>query len=307
MKKTKILWIAWVTICILLATFFIFQNNKESSSFTTQWFRYQTKTTKSVKKVSLPIWSQKSPASSICWNSVVDTWEECDDGNNLETDGCSSKCITTRCWDKIVQNPNGWNIIEECDDGNRVDTDSCTTGCKLTPKAVCGNLIKEEGEQCDDGNKIDSDGCTNDCKLSQPKSYCGDGILNRNGSDNISSTKDDEWCDDWNTIDSDSCDNGCRETSCWDGKAQQPNAQWTWEECDDGNTINNDGCSSSCSRELSKAVCGDWITQSPEQCDDGNTTSLDGCSANCVKEWVTGYMKKTLPQKPTTTTTQLRQ
>ena len=53
---------------------------------------------------------------------------------------------------------------EACDDGNENNTDECTTGCD---QARCGDGIKrndleitEAGyEACDDGNDLDADGC----------------------------------------------------------------------------------------------------------------------------------------------------
>jgi cysteine-rich repeat protein len=49
---------------------------------------------------------------------------------------------------------------EECDDGNTVDADGCTSACKL---AVCSDGIVGPGEECDDGNTVDADGCSSNC------------------------------------------------------------------------------------------------------------------------------------------------
>src|SRR3989338_2720639 len=51
--------------------------------------------------------------------------------------------------------------IEQCDDGNQINTDSCTNYCG-TPK--CGDSIIQSGEQCDDGNLFEGDGCNPMCK-----------------------------------------------------------------------------------------------------------------------------------------------
>lgn len=54
--------------------------------------------------------------------------------------------ITLVCGDGIM------NGIEECDDGNNVNSDGCSSTCiieQITP--VCGNGVKETGEECDDG------------------------------------------------------------------------------------------------------------------------------------------------------------
>jgi cysteine-rich repeat protein len=49
---------------------------------------------------------------------------------------------------------------EECDDGNDVDTDACTSACT---EATCGDGFKQPGEGCDDGNDVDDDACSNSC------------------------------------------------------------------------------------------------------------------------------------------------
>src|SRR5690606_4448768 len=54
-----------------------------------------------------------------------------------------------------------WAGMEQCDDGNQDDTDACPTSCE---PAVCGDGFVQAGvEECDDGNNIDDDGCTNNC------------------------------------------------------------------------------------------------------------------------------------------------
>ena len=71
---------------------------------------------------------QTSVTVTICGNNVVETGEQCDDGNIVSGDGCSSSCQT-----------------EELD-------------------PVCGNGIIEFGEQCDDGNGLSGDGCSATCQ-----------------------------------------------------------------------------------------------------------------------------------------------
>ncbi|HYC21145.1 MAG TPA: DUF4215 domain-containing protein [Candidatus Bathyarchaeia archaeon] len=62
---------------------------------------------------------------------------------------------------------------EQCDDGNLVDGDGCSSQCTL--EAVCGNGILEPGEECDDGNTLDGDCCSSKCKLEPAGSPCSDG------------------------------------------------------------------------------------------------------------------------------------
>lgn len=62
--------------------------------------------------------------NNICWNTKLDQWEECDDGNNYNGDSCDSTCF-----------------LEE----GRIP--------------YCGNSIVEKGEECD-GWPYCSDDCT---------------------------------------------------------------------------------------------------------------------------------------------------
>ena len=55
---------------------------------------------------------------------------------------------------------------EQCDDGNTVDGDGCSSTCQI--EACCGNGILEPGEECDDGNNTSGDGCSADCHLESP-------------------------------------------------------------------------------------------------------------------------------------------
>ena len=65
---------------------------------------------------------------------------------------------------------------EGCDDGNEVDEDGCPSGAQGRCKAVaaCGDGIVEAGkEECDDGNQVGGDGCEADCK--EMVAVCGNG------------------------------------------------------------------------------------------------------------------------------------
>ncbi len=67
---------------------------------------------------------------------------------------------------------------EQCDDGNTVNGDGCSSTCQLeNPPAVCGNGILEAGEQCDDGNTVNGDGCSSTCQIETPPPVCGNGIV----------------------------------------------------------------------------------------------------------------------------------
>jgi cysteine-rich repeat protein len=54
---------------------------------------------------------------------------------------------------------------EECDDGNWENNDGCSSGCSLE---FCGDSILQTNEECDDGNTEDGDGCTANCTTETP-------------------------------------------------------------------------------------------------------------------------------------------
>lgn len=189
--------------------------------------------------------STVSTTEPRCGDGYVQSGEECDDGNSVNEDSCTSTCILARCGDGYVQ------AGEQCDDGNSVNNDGCSNLCK---QPVCGNGIREGNEVCDDGNDNEQDACTSFCE--PPR--CGDGILHRG-----------EYCDDGNDANDDYCSNACRIAICGDGIVQ------TGEQCDDGRE-NSTGKPDACRIDCRAAFCGDGVLDSDEQCDGG-----EECDASC--------------------------
>jgi len=92
-----------------------------------------------------------------CGDGFLDTsiGEECDDGNNIDGDGCQGNCLNPFCGDGIV------DLGETCDPPGVPQPPSgndCRGDCTF-----CGDFIVDPGEDCDDGNNTDGDGCENDC------------------------------------------------------------------------------------------------------------------------------------------------
>ena len=112
-----------------------------------------------------------------CGDGAVEGDEACDDGNEVDGDGCDSNCTETACGNGVV------TASEACDDGNEVDGDGCDSNCTAT---ACGNGVLTPPEQCDDGNDVPGDGCEPDCTLVDgvacmmdeqcPSGFCVDGV-----------------------------------------------------------------------------------------------------------------------------------
>lgn len=74
-----------------------------------------------------------------CGDGVVDAGEQCDDGNQISGDGCSSTCTVEVGW-----------------------------YCNFAGGAcysICGDNVRASNEQCDDGNNANGDGCSYNCTV----------------------------------------------------------------------------------------------------------------------------------------------
>jgi cysteine-rich repeat protein len=239
-----------------------------------------------------------------CGNGVLESGEECDDGNQDNTDACTNACEPATCSDGFVQmgvedcdeggvqtadceatctrTRCGDTIInplaqppEQCDDGNQDNTDACTDVCEL---ATCGDSIVQPPEKCDDGGVQ-----TADCEATCTRPTCGDGVHNP------LVLQPPEQCDNGTNLDPpystmgppapDACAPGCLDVEfCGDGIPNGPGP----EPCDDG--MQTAACETTCTIP----TCGDGITNKllmpPEQCDDNNAANGDGCSSTCLEE-----------------------
>jgi len=204
-----------------------------------------------------PYTSLVSP--ELCGNGVVEasSGEQCDDGNLLPSDGCSSTCYVEPLW---------------------VCPINCGTCQRLS---VCGDGIIEAGEVCDDGNTVSADDCAADCLRVLPgpchgthcnePGNCGDGIRQVGESCDLGSHNDDSQYG--------GCSTKCLLNAyCGDGEVQGA------ELCDLGENNHDDvcgGCSTQC---VPHPFCGDSFVQAAcgEICDDGVNSGVPGsCSTDC--------------------------
>ncbi len=64
-------------------------------------------------------------------------------------------CLEAGCGNGVVE------ASEQCDDGNQLPGDGCSSDC--FSNEVCGNGRLDSGETCDDGGLVNHDGCDSSC------------------------------------------------------------------------------------------------------------------------------------------------
>ncbi|MET0405814.1 MAG: DUF4215 domain-containing protein [Cystobacter sp.] len=75
--------------------------------------------------------TRRTQCKALCGNGTLDPGEECDEGAKNGSSQCTRACVLgPRCGDDIVQP----EIGEQCDDGNNVDGDGCSATCKAEIK-----------------------------------------------------------------------------------------------------------------------------------------------------------------------------
>jgi cysteine-rich repeat protein len=223
--------------------------------------------------------------AATCGNGVVETGEECDDGNTASGDACTNECT----WTCVAGDPKRDN----CSDGdacNGVETCTadhvCAAGTPLAEgascgegrvclqgscaTAACGDGAVQGAEECDDGNAESGDGCEPDCKFTcipGTRETCDDGEAcngeERCGEGNrcVAGTPvaDDATCA---TVAKGYCASGvCVGAICGNAK-KEPG-----EDCDDANENEADGCKKDCTYTCTRA----------NECDDGNPCTADAC------------------------------
>jgi cysteine-rich repeat protein len=201
-------------------------------------------------------------AARDCGDGLIEKGEECEDGNQVNGDGCDNCLFTCRSLDatRNCSSSDPCPGSATCDDTKHQcvgatplqDLSPCGTG-----KACVGGVCKDKycsngkvdapGEECDDGNRVKGDGCENDCKFS---------------------CHADAECQSANAcISPATCGPVTHKCTPLTPKAAGT-ACGTAQNCIFSNCL--------------APVCGDGVqAQGVEACDDGNRISGDGCESGC--------------------------
>jgi len=251
--------------------------------------------------------------ASICDEICGDTWfyhyeqayMECDDGNTVSGDGCSSICMVESGYD--CTGPSASYDVDStckdiCGDGLRMEAPSVTTYCDVgqhgaNVNGCFANCTVEDGWYCYGGDKTHSDSCFEKCGdgmfFDQSYIQCDDGNLNNyDGCTPTCSVEEGFYC--WETTAASvvSGQNINQGTSICKEICGNPYGDFGTFPCNDGNLVNYDGCSKSCQVEegfycyqksaydLSTCVeyCGDKYDFETYPCEDGNLIKYDGCT-----------------------------
>ena len=228
------------------------------------------------------------PDPTLCGNNVIDPYEDCDDGNKTNGDGCESNCkfqctdaLAALCSDHVYCNgpeicaedhtchPSAGNLPDGtiCGQQNR-----CKNGACVLADLVCGDTLVVPGEECDPPDA--AKGCSSKCLF-----ICDsrDDTRNCAPADPCAAPQK---CNDTTHLcvvagspatDLKSCGVGkacvagvCKDKYCSDGKVDV-----TGEECDDGNRVDGDGCNNDCTFSC-------VTTDAPRNCVSTNPCMNDG-------------------------------
>ena len=124
-------------------------------------------------QVATLVHAQHEVITPFCGDGVQDPWEDCDDGNTVDCDGCDRNCKLPACGNGIRCAP------EECDGS---DDAACPGKCDASCTcAVCGdNVAQGPAETCDG---TDDENCPghcpppgdpNECRCAP---VCGDNVV----------------------------------------------------------------------------------------------------------------------------------
>jgi cysteine-rich repeat protein len=126
-----------------------------------------------------------------CQDGIVNTGEQCDDGNSNNTDSCPNDCQFAVCGDSVIEGeeqcepPNSLSCLSNCllrsaggGGGGNLSSASANASYhkREEPPDGCGNGVVDydKDEECDEGTRFNGLGtCSHSCKTL----FCGDGVV----------------------------------------------------------------------------------------------------------------------------------
>ncbi len=223
-------------------------------------------------------------SGSYCGDGFVDAAnsEDCDDGNNLDGDGCEDNCkfacgAGTGTTSAFLTSTGCYLYFDGSASWATAESNCQALGFSLASThaafdhpvfaAIAAQALSDLwigfNDETSEGTFVWSDGTPANFSDWAP------GEPNNAGNEDCAVLTT---ASTWNDT---SCYNFygyiCGQSTCGNGVVD-PN-----EECDDGNYIDGDGCDSSCR----VTGCGSGAVTAGEDCDDGNLLNGDGCESNC--------------------------
>ena len=252
----------------------------------------------------------------ICGNGATTLPEECDDGNLINGDGCSSTCTLEgppTCGDGLI-----W-LGEECDDGNALGGDGCSSTCQVEPGYTCaGDPSSTCTPSCADNFEWHSQMgattseyllCEKSLSVSEAETICeglGSGWTLTRIDDAIENAYLDGFIGNhlWTGGQDDAVEGVWRwrdGVQFWQGNETGTPVGGLYTNWDPDEP--SGGIDESCARQENGGlwqdkkctdnekfvcegppICGNGAVAMPEACDDGNTADGDGCSSLCTVE-----------------------
>lgn len=208
---------------------------------------------------------------SLCGNRVIDQGEQCDDGNVVSGDGCTSGCLLESAVEGDVC-PGREILLTQEGSTLRGAVSGTTVGAYNQYGSACGG------------------GSGPDVVYTFTPTTSGKAVV-RFGADYLGIVSARATCDDTNS-----------ESTC--GALTTAGTETTFEFPVFAGMpafLHVDGYAGTAGTfdiqvDISLAACGNGVAELPERCDDGNTTDGDGCSATCELE--SGGLLSQCPGQP---------